>query len=293
MNLAAGHKLNCFGSFQQLSPRYDADLQCVWSGMRATPQPCFTPALLAELTDFQEQVASAIRRKELDISYMVLSSDLPGIFNLGGDLSLFSQHIEKHDRQGLLDYAKLCIDVLYLNSVHMHLPLTTISLVQGSALGGGFEAALSCSVLIAERGTELGLPEILFNLFPGMGAYSLLSRKIDFRRAEELITAGRLFSAEELHELGVVDVLAEPGEGVQAVHNYIRRHRRASNGLQAIRRVREYLNPLTYEELMDVAEIWVDAALNLSKRDLRMMGKLVGAQNRLKPAQDSPSLALV
>ena len=293
MSLAAEYKLNCFGPFQQLTPRYDPDLQCLWYDMHASPRPCFTPTLLAEIADFQEQVGFAVRRKELAVSYLVLSSDVPGVFNLGGDLNLFSQHIENHDRQGLLAYAKGCIDVLYLNSAHLHLPLTTISLVQGSALGGGFEAALSSSVLVAEKGTELGLPEILFNLFPGMGAYSLLSRKLDFRRAEELITAGRLFSAEELHELGVVDVLAEPGEGVQAVHSYIRRHRRASNGLQAIRRVREYLNPLTYDELMDVAEIWVDAALNLTSRDLRMMGKLVGAQNRLKPAKDSPALALV
>ncbi len=294
MSLAAECNLNCFGPFKQLTPRYDADLQCLWYDMHASPRPCFTPTLLAEIADFQEQVGQAVRRKELAVSYLVLASDVPGVFNLGGDLNLFRQHIENHDRQGLLAYAKPCIDVLYLNSAHLHLPLTTISLIQGSALGGGFEAALSSSVLVAERGTELGLPEILFNLFPGMGAYSLLSRKLDFRRAEELITAGRLFSAEELHELGVIDVLAEPGEGVQAVYKYIRRHRRASNGLQAIRRVREYLNPLTYDELMDVAEIWVDAALNLTSRDLRMMGKLVGAQNRLKAAKDSsPALALV
>ncbi len=293
MSLVAGHKLNCFGPFQQLTPHYDADLQCLWYEMQASPRPCFTPTLLAEIADFQEQVEQVVRRKELAVSYLVLSSDVPGVFNLGGDLDLFRQHIEQRDRQGLLAYAKACIDVLFLNAAHLHLPLTTISLVQGSALGGGFEAALSSSVLIAEKGTELGLPEILFNLFPGMGAYSLLSRKLGFQGAEALITAGRLFSAEELHELGVVDELAEPGEGRQAVRQYIRRHSRASNGLQAIRRVREYLNPLTYDELMDVAVIWVDAALNLTERDLRMMSKLVGAQNRLKPAKDSPALALV
>ena len=162
--------------------------------------------------------------------------------------------------------------------------------------GLDFEAALSSSVLIAEKGTELGLPEILFNLFPGMGAYSLLARKLDMRRAEELITAGKLFSAEELYEMGVVDILAEVGEGEQAVRKFIKQHRRSSNGLQAIARVREYLNPVTYEELMDIANIWVEAALNLTSRDLRMMGKLVGAQNRLnqKPQEpESPKLALV
>ena len=53
---------------------------------------------------------------------------------------------------------------------------------------------------------------------------------------------------------------------------------------------------MTYEELMDIANIWVEAALNLTSRDLRMMGKLVGAQNRLNQAPqeaESPKLALV
>ena len=284
MSVAVSQQVDYFGPFEQLSAHYDAKSECIWYKMHASPRPCFTSTLLAEIAQFQEQVSQAIRRKELKISYLVLASDVPQVFNLGGDLNLFRLHIEQRDRQGLLAYAKACIDVLYFNAAHLHLPLTTISLVQGSALGGGFEAAMSSSVLVAEKGYELGLPEILFNLFPGMGAYSLLSRKLDFNRAEALMTAGKLFSATELYELGVVDILAEVGEGVNAVQNYIRKHSRAKNGLHAIRQVRDYLNPITYEELMDVAEIWVDAALNLTGRDLRMMSKLVDAQNRLKPS---------
>ncbi len=284
MSVAISQQVDYFGPFEQLSVHYDAKSECIWYEMHASPRPCFTTTLLAEIALFQEQVSQAIRRKELKISYIVLASSVPDVFNLGGDLNLFRQHIEQRDRQGLLVYAKACIDVLYFNAAHLHLPLTTISLVQGSALGGGFEAAMSSSVLIAEKGCELGLPEILFNLFPGMGAYSMLSRKLDFNRAEALMTAGKLFSAEELYELGVVDILADVGEGINVVQNYIRKHSRAKNGLHAIRQVRDYLNPLTYEELMDVAEIWVDAALNLTQRDLRMMSKLVGAQNRLKPS---------
>lgn len=296
MSVAASSFDIHIGQYEQLSTRYEVENECLWYAMHAEPRACFNPTLLSEIAAFQHQVDHLVRRKQLPISYLVLSSDVPGIFNLGGDLNLFQQHIKERDRAGLTAYAKACIDVLYANAVHLNLPLTTISLVQGSALGGGFEAALSSSVLIAEKGTELGLPEILFNLFPGMGAYSLLARKLDMRRAEELITAGRLFSAEELHEMGVVDVLAEVGEGEQAVRQFIKQHRRARNGLQAIARVREYLKPVTYEELMDIAHIWVEAALNLTSRDLRMMSKLVGAQNRLnqKPVEaESPKLALV
>ena len=57
---------------------------------------------------------------------------------------------------------------MYGNSAAFHTPLITIALVQGDALGGGFECALSFDVLIAERSAKMGLPEVLFNLFPGM-----------------------------------------------------------------------------------------------------------------------------
>lgn len=51
-------------------------------------------------------------------------------------------------------------------------------MVQGDAFGGGLEFALSSNILVAEQGTRLGFPEILFNLFPGMGAYTFLYRKV-------------------------------------------------------------------------------------------------------------------
>ena len=282
MNALVNKEYDGFGHYDALTIDYRADQEAVWYAMHAQPRPCFSPGLLADIAAFQDRTEALARNGQMTISYLVLHSRVPGVFNLGGDLNLFRQHIEAGDRAGLRTYAKACIDVLYANAIHLHLPITTISLVQGSALGGGFEAALSSSVVIAEKGAEMGLPEILFNLFPGMGAYSLLSRKLDARRAEALITAGRLYTAEELFEMGVVDVLAEPGEGEAAVDRYIKLHQRAANGRRAIARVREYLNPLTYEELIDIAEIWVDAALNLTPRDLRLMGKLVGAQNRLK-----------
>src|SRR5207249_864252 len=84
-------------------------------------------------------------------------------------------------------------------------------------IGGGFECAMSSDIIVAEESAQLGLPEILFNLFPGMGAYSLLSRRIGARAAEELILSGRVLSAAKLHEMGIVDVLAPNGGGETAV----------------------------------------------------------------------------
>lgn len=252
----------------------------MWYYMHAQPRPCFSPTLLSELSSFRDEMARRLDAPEdAGIDYMVLASKIPGIFNLGGDLDLFRILVESEDREGLLTYARTCIDVLWTNMSGIEgRNITTISLVQGDALGGGFEGAMSAQVLIAERSARLGLPEILFNLFPGMGAYSLLSRKLDPARAERLILSGRIYTGEELHEMGVVDVLAEDGEGEQAVYGYIARENRGRNGYRALRAARRLSNPVTLEELMGITQIWVDAALRLTPRDLRMMERLVVRQ---------------
>lgn len=174
MNTPAKHYLpEAVGAdrrFRQLTTCYEAAHRIGWFYMHGAPRPCFTPTLLQDIDTWFRQV-----KQEQDASggehyrYLVLASGIEGVFNLGGDLALFRSLIQQRDGQRLLDYAKACINVLYQNFVHLERNLTTIALVQGDALGGGFEAALSSNVVIAERGCKMGLPEILFNLFPGMG----------------------------------------------------------------------------------------------------------------------------
>jgi DSF synthase len=201
------------------------------------------------------------------------------VFNLGGDLALFLLLIRSRDRDALAHYAKLCVDNVHAQLEHYKCPsLTTISLVQGDALGGGFEMALASDVLVAEESAMIGLPEILFNLFPGMGAYSLLARRIGGRAAEELILSGRVQPATKLHELGVVDVLAKDGEGESAVIDWIAKNSRRRSGHQAVMRVRQEVSPVTRAGLDAITEIWVDCAMRLEDRDLRMMGRVVRAQ---------------
>lgn len=269
-------------SYTQLLTEYDAEEQTLWYYLNPAPRPCFTSTLLHEILDLQARVARQDPSLGGEVRYLVLASAQPGTFNLGGDLDLFRSLIMSRDRDALTAYAVACIDAVYRNATGTGRPdITTISLIQGTALGGGFEAAISSHVIVAERSTRMGTPEILFNLFPGMGAYSLLSRRVGMVEAERILTTGSQYEAAHLHARGVVDVLVEDGEGIKAVRDYIRRHRRAQNGRQAIQRVRQRIHPIPYEELLDVTMIWVDAALRLTDRDLRMMERLVAAQQRL------------
>jgi len=274
-------------NLQQLRIEVDAQARAVWLYMQPQPRPCFTEELLGELRQYQSTLLQYDGRLPVagdlvPIDYQILTSGHAGVFNFGGDLNRFVSCIERGDVEGLRSYAKACVDVLHPNLVNYGLPVTTISLVQGEALGGGFEAALSSDVIVAERGVQMGLPEVLFNLFPGMGAYQMLARRLGAGAAERMILSGRMYSAEELYDLGLVNVLAEPEEGVEALYGYMRAHRKRRNAHLAIQRVREETAPVSYEELLRVCDIWVDAAMALSEKDLRTMMRLVRSQNRLK-----------
>ena len=147
-------------------------------------------------------------------------------------------------------------------------------------MGGGFEAALCNNVVIAEKSAKFGFPEVLFNLFPGMGAHKLLSRRLDPGRVERLIASGNMYGADEMHEMGLVDIVADDGDGENAVYRFIRNHAPRRNAFLALLRVKERMHPVSYEELIEIADIWVDAAVGLKERDLRLIDRLMKAQDR-------------
>ncbi len=95
-----------------------------------------------------------------------------------------------------------------------------------------------------------------------------------------MILSGKLYSAEELFEMGVVDELAEAGEGELAVYRYINKASKNQNSHQALRRVRDLCNPVSYDELLNITKIWVESALKLRPKDLRMMQRLVQRQSQ-------------
>lgn len=281
--------------FPQVATRFDVEFGVMWGFMNPKPRPCFNAQLLAQLRGYIESIIDgagyvAHKGRQFKIEYAVIASKVPGIFNLGGDLSFFRESINLHGRDALIRYGEQCIDNLYPWSRNCDLPLTTISLVQGDALGGGFECALASSVLVAEESSRMGFPEILFNLFPGMGAYSFLLRKVGKRVTEEIITSGNMYSAHQLYDMGVVDVLAPDGEGEAAVYSFIRKHARAANGRRGIEQIRQEIAPVTRDELSRVVAVWADAALRLTDRDLRMMERLVRAQSRTRDMDDDAAV---
>ncbi len=283
---------------EQLSAFFDREQHAMWLRWNPAPRPNFNPDLLRDLgryCRFITQTGGEVDcgDRSAPVEYAILASKVPGVFNLGGDLSLFTRLIDNQDRDGLFGYGKACVDVLYRNYIGHELPITTISLIQGECLGGGFEAALSSDVLVAERQARFGFPEILFNLFPGMGAYSFLERKVGKPATEILITSGKMYSADDMLAMGVVDLVVDEGRGEAEIAGLIRSRSRSRNARAGLAAVRRRVHKLDYEELIGVVEVWVDTALNLSHRDLKLMQRLVSRQNDITTGvrQDEPGVA--
>jgi len=278
---------------------YEPSSATLWGYMTPRSNPCFSLAMLKEIREHDAALEANGGVIELEgdthpVHYYVCASRTPGVFNLGGDLGLFMLLIKARDRAPLVRYAAKCLDNLHARINHYSCrTMTTIALVQGDALGGGFECALSSDIIVAEESAQMGLPEIMFNLFPGMGAYQLLARRIGMRAAEELILSGRVYPAKKLHEMGIVDVLAKDGQGESAVQQWIANNRRRQNGTQAVYGLRQIVHPIYRDELDAVAERWVDAALRLTERDLRLMSFLMRAQRQRcgLPEEHEPAAA--
>jgi DSF synthase len=282
--------------YDTLAVEVDPEARTYWCTMLPQGRGSFSPQMLQDMRGVQRSIKRMFTERaheaQRPFDYFVVNSRVPGTFNLGGDLELFADKIRAGDREALRDYAYTCIKVVHTSHISFDVPVVTLALVQGDALGGGFECALSMDMIVAERSAKLGLPEIMFNLFPGMGAYSFLSRRLDAARAEKMILSGRIYSAEELHEMGIVDILADDGQGEEAVREYIDRHAYRHNAYRAVFQARKRVNPVTFDELRDITDVWVEAAMGLSESDLRRMARLTAAQDRRKVAQAAAMASL-
>ena len=271
-------------SYQEIDISVDESDGVLWCYMAPKDRPSVTPLMAQESLDLQSSVRTLHSEfdgvQEWPFRYMIWGSRVPGVFNLGGDLRLFAKLIREGDRASLTEYARNCTKVVHENYVSLDLPMVTVSLVEGDALGGGFEAAVSGDVVLAERSAKFGLPEVLFNLFPGMGAYSIIARRTDAKTAERLILSGRVYTAEDLYEMGLVDLVVDDGQAHETLFDYIQQNRGRFRSHLSVYRAGRMVNPLACQELMDVAEMWVDTALALSESDLRRMERLAAAQDR-------------
>lgn len=271
---------------KEVSLQYEPGIDTLWITLEYRERACFSQQqlndyrkLFAELKAFQDGCRGS---GAAPIKFAVFRSSEPGVWCLGGDLDLFSSCIRDQDRERLLAYAYGCVDAGYLANASLDCGVITICLVQGQALGGGLESARSCQVVIAEEGSSFGLPEIRFNMFPGMGAFSFLGRRIGLPAAIDLMTSGEILDAERLLAMRGIERLVPKGEGEKGTRDYIRSIHRQHGAHLAIQAARQIMDPISLEEVRAITKHWVESAMAVPEGDLRLMARIVRSQAGLR-----------
>jgi DSF synthase len=240
------------------------------------PVQCYTLAMMTELQWCFDDIAAYPGI----VRHFVMSSDVPRVFNFGGDLSLFVLLVRARDLESLKMYGRRCIDLVWWMETAQQRGVYTTALVQGDALGGGLESVLSFHRVICERSVQAGFPEVLFNLFPGMGGWHFTIRKAGFAVANDMVLSGRLYTAEELHQRGLVDLVVNDGEGEAALDQSLRAVEPRLRGTLAALNAQRNAAPISRDSLLLTVDQWAEAAMTLTDRDLRLMERLSRAQAR-------------
>jgi DSF synthase len=273
---------------RQLEIGHDPARGILWLRMRHPERACFTSELMADMRAVQlrlKDLFGGLRDpRDMPFQWLVWASDAPRAWSLGGDLTAFCRFIRNQDHAGLLAYAEQAVAILYDNYRSLDLPIMTAALVEGDALGGGFEAILTDDLVVGERGAKFGLPEILFNMFPGMGASSILVRKLGSAQAVRMILSGQSWTADEAHAAGAVSLVAGPGGARAELHRYVDYNRARIRGEIALHQARRRAEGLAIDEMLDVVRLWTDLTLGLNEDSLRRMTSLARVQERKRAA---------
>jgi DSF synthase len=263
-------------TYRYIRLTWNSEFSMLTARMGVKPIQCYSLAALAEL----QQVFNDISANPGLVRHFVTASDVPGVFNFGGDLSLFVLLVRARDHESLRLYARRCLDLVWWWENAANLGVHTTALVQGDTLGGGLESALLHHTVIMERGAQAGFPEVLFNLFPGMGGWNLTIRKAGFAVANEMVLSGQVYGAEQLQRRGLVEYVVDDDTAPAFLNEFVRSMEPRFRGTLAALQARRVAAPIPYESLQTIVDHWAATAMGLGNRDVRLMERLARAQIR-------------
>src|SRR4029077_2248581 len=208
---------------------------------------------LAEL----EKFVSALERMQSDAHALILYSTLKSGFCAGADLRELY-----HGAQGMEKPAATRGVREFLERIHTVMntidavPLTTIAALNGVTFGGGFELALVCDLIIADKMARFCFPELRLGLIPGFGGIPRLKRDLGNGVVRDLLLTGRSFNATKAQQVGLVSQMVAEGESLRVA-------RATADQLKKFDRrtamaAKEFIKPIPYEELQREIEIFCE-----------------------------------
>jgi enoyl-CoA hydratase/carnithine racemase len=210
-------------------------------------------AMLAELEMFIRALAVAESR----CSAVIVHSRQPAGFSAGADLR------ELYAKAAPLTPAQRSAGVReFLERVHTVLnaldasPLTTIAAVHGVVFGGGFELALACDLIVADKMARFCFPELRLGLVPGFGGIPRLKRDVGNAVVRDLLLTGRSINATKALATGLVSQVAAEGEALRVARTCAAQISKFDRGASAA--AKRFLKPIPREELRQEIDVFCE-----------------------------------
>jgi enoyl-CoA hydratase/carnithine racemase len=208
-------------------------------------------ALLRQLEQFVAEVAAS------DAKAVIVHSARPLGFSSGADLRGLFAGMNSGGPETYLPQVQAFVERIHAMANRFDaLPQTTFAALHGVCFGGGFELALVCDVLIADRSTRFAFPELRLGIIPGFGGIPRLRREVPNAVVRDLLMTGRSLNATRAHALGLVSQLVAPGQALPAARSAARAACAFDREVQA--QAKAFAKPLLHDELAAERRLFMD-----------------------------------
>jgi enoyl-CoA hydratase len=195
-----------------------------------------------------EKFAADLQRMQEEAHALVIYSELKSGFCAGADLRELYHRSQAMDKasaaKGVRDFLERIHHVLNLIDAA---PLTTIAAVHGVTFGGGFELALVCDLIIADKMARFCFPELRLGLIPGFGGIPRLKRDLGNAVVRDLLLTGRSFNAIKAQQVGLVSQVVGEGEALRAARATASQLGKFDRGTASA--AKRFIKPLPHDEL--------------------------------------------
>ena len=202
-----------------------------------------------------ERFVSALGEIEKDAHALILFSELNTGFCAGADLRELYRRSQAMEKSAALLGVREFLDRIHrvLNRIDGS-PLTTIAAVHGVTFGGGFELALVCDLIIADKMARFCFPELRLGLIPGFGGIPRLKRDLGNAVVRDLLLTGRSFNATKAQQIGLASQVVGEGEAVRAARATAAQLGKFDR--QTAVAAKKFIKPIPYDELREEIDIF-------------------------------------
>jgi DSF synthase len=251
----------------------DYQNKILWLEIGSCDELYYSYETICNFYDSLENIKNIIETEKL--THVFFKSPNKKVWSMGGDLEMFLNCINNNDVNQLRDYAYKCVKSVHEINNGFRTNAIVVSVIEGNAFGGGFECALSTHYIVAEENVKFSFPESLFGTFPGMGAYSFLTRKVGFFKAEEMINSSQKWDTSEMYNLNLINHIAKTQNGIKEALEL-----KSKNAFIRKNQFETVCSNLKVDELLEIVDIWIHQVMSLGTDKIEFMRKLIDAQKK-------------